>query len=43
VFVNTLVPVVLTAHLVVWSLIGITWQTHTLGTARTYPKVRLAQ
>ena len=35
---NTLVPVVLTAHLVVWRLIGITRQAHTWGTTRTYPK-----
>jgi 5-methylcytosine-specific restriction endonuclease McrA len=33
-----LVPVMSTAHLVVWQLIGITHQAHTLGTARTYPK-----
>ena len=37
-FANTLVPVVLTAHLVVRQLIGITRQTRTLGIARTYPK-----
>ena len=35
---NTLVPVVSTAHLVVWQLIGITRQACTLGTARTYPE-----
>ena len=35
---NTLVPVVSTAHLVVWQLIGITRQAHMLGTTRTYPK-----
>ena len=35
---NTLVPVVSTAHLVVWRLIGITRQVRTSGTARTYPK-----
>ena len=33
-----LVHVVSTAHLVIRRLIGITRQTHTLGTARTYPK-----
>ena len=37
-FDNTLVPVVSTAHLVVWRLIGITRQARTLGTARTYPE-----
>ena len=37
-FANTLVPVVSTAHLVVWRLIGITRQAHTSGTVRTYPK-----
>ena len=31
------VPIVLTAHLVVWWLIGITRQAHTSGAARTYP------
>ena len=35
---NTLVPVVLIAHLVVRRLIGITHQARTSGTARTYPK-----
>ena len=35
---NTLVPVVLTAHLVVQRLIGITRQACMSGTARTYPK-----
>ena len=34
---NTLVPVVSTAHLVVWRLIGITRQARTSGAARTYP------
>jgi hypothetical protein len=38
-----LVPVVSTAHLVIRWLIGITRQAHTLGTARTYPKVMVAQ
>jgi hypothetical protein len=38
-----LVPVVSTTHLVVRRLIGITRQAHTLGTARTYPQVRVAQ
>ena len=38
-----LVPIVSTAHLVVRWLIGITRQTHILGTARTYPQVRVAQ
>ena len=37
-FANTLVPVVLTTHLVVQRLIGIIHQAHTLGTAITYPK-----
>ena len=37
-FANTLIPIVLTAHLVVWRLIGITHQAHMLGTTRTYPK-----
>jgi hypothetical protein len=32
------IPVVSTAHLVVWLLIGITHQAHMSGTARTYPK-----
>jgi hypothetical protein len=40
---NTLVPVVLTAHLVIWRLIGITHQARTSGTTRTYPQVRVAQ
>jgi hypothetical protein len=40
---NTLVLVVLTTHLVVRRLIGITCQAHTLGTARIYPQVRVAQ
>ena len=40
---NTLVPIVLTTHLVVRRLIGITCQAHTLGTARTYPQVRVVQ
>ena len=35
---NMLVPIVLTAHLVVRWLIGITCQARTSGTARTYPK-----
>ena len=35
---NMLVPIVLTSHLVVWRLIGITRQAHTWGTTRTYPK-----
>ena len=35
---NTLVPVVLTAHLVVQWLIGITRQARTSGTTRSYPK-----
>ena len=35
-FVNTLVPVVSTAHLVVRRLIGITHQARTSGAARTY-------
>ena len=39
---NTLVSVVSTAHLVVQRLIGITHQARTLGTARTYPQVRVA-
>ena len=33
------VPVVSTAHLVVRRLIGITYQAHMLGIARTYPQV----
>ena len=37
------VPVVSTAHLVVWWLIGITRQAHTLGTARTYLQMRVTQ
>ena len=37
-FVNTLVPVVSTAHLVVRWLIGITRQARMSGTARTYLK-----
>jgi hypothetical protein len=40
---NKLVPIVSTTHLVVRRLIGITRQAHTLGTARTYPQVRVAQ
>ena len=36
-FTNTLVPVVLTAHLVVQRLIGIIYQARTSGAARTYP------
>jgi hypothetical protein len=40
---NTLVPIVLTTHLVVRWLIGIICQAHTSGTARTYPQVRVAQ
>ena len=43
ILVNTLVPVVSTAHLVVRRLIGITRQARTSSTARTYPKVRVAQ
>ena len=43
VFANTLVPVVSTAHLVVRRLIGITYQAHMLGIARTYPQVGGAQ
>jgi hypothetical protein len=43
VFANTLVPIVSTAHLVVRRLVGITHQAHTLGIARTYPQVRVAQ
>ena len=35
---NMLVPVVLTAHLVVWRLIGITHQARTSGAVRTYPE-----
>jgi hypothetical protein len=38
-----LVPIVSTTHLVVWRLISITHQAHMLGTARTYPQVRIAQ
>ena len=37
-FANTLVPIVLIAHLVVRRLIGITRQARTSGTARTYPE-----
>jgi hypothetical protein len=36
---NTLISVVLTAHLVVRRLIGITRQARTSDTARTYPQV----
>ena len=35
---NMLVPIVSTAHLVVWQLIGITRQARMSGTARTYLK-----
>ena len=35
---NTLVPIVFTAHLVVWRLIGITHKARTSGTTRTYPE-----
>jgi hypothetical protein len=35
-FANTLVPVVSTAHPMVWRLIGITRQACTSGTVRTY-------
>ena len=35
---NTLVPIVSTAHLVVWWLIGITRQARMSGTTITYPK-----
>jgi hypothetical protein len=38
-----LVPVVSTTHLVVQRLIGITRQAYMLGTARTYPQVRVTQ
>jgi uncharacterized membrane protein YhaH (DUF805 family) len=38
-----LVLVVSIAHLVVRRLIDITRQAHTLGTAETYPQVRVAQ
>ena len=34
---NTLVPVVSTAHLMVWWLIGITRQARMSGATRTYP------
>jgi hypothetical protein len=38
-----LVPVVSTTHLVVRRLIGVHSLAHMLGTARTYPQVRVAQ
>jgi hypothetical protein len=38
-----LVPVISTANLVVWRLIDITHQAHTLDTAKPTPKLRVAQ